>query len=351
MPWLKLLEPGHTDPRLVPLDGDRCNIGRDADNDLVLADPAASRRHARLTRSASGWSIEDCGSGNGTFVNRERVQSAALSHGDRVRLGRCVLHFEDPPTVGLPPPAPDPVGGGRLKPLLVPAIALLLLGAGLGAWGLHRRARRSVAGPPVPPTPAGVPADLARPSAAPEAPTQILDLQLRLTVQYDQAFDGGDQEWLAEQELTLEARGLTLVPTEGGFKALRQGREGTDRVEACLEGNRLSGLRWSAYRRVARTLEGGREETARDERWEFRLDTTLGPPQDHEGRRHWRLDPGAAGHPVFTHQLTFHPQQASVTLTKADWAAGSEREAEAPFSLTLRPMPGTRGRKSAAPES
>jgi pSer/pThr/pTyr-binding forkhead associated (FHA) protein len=53
-----------------------------------------SRRHAKITRRGSEVFIEDLGSINGTFLNRERLKpylSQALKSGDELQLGKLVL--------------------------------------------------------------------------------------------------------------------------------------------------------------------------------------------------------------------------------------------------------------------
>jgi hypothetical protein len=66
------------------------NIGRSDENDIVVADPLASRYHAKITLDEAGCILTDLGGGNGTFVNRERVQgSATLSAGDVIDIGRA----------------------------------------------------------------------------------------------------------------------------------------------------------------------------------------------------------------------------------------------------------------------
>ena len=67
-------------------------LGRD-DCDVVLSDPEVSRRHAFVGESADGFTIEDLGSTNGTFVNGERIDGArALRSGDEIRFGNTVWH-------------------------------------------------------------------------------------------------------------------------------------------------------------------------------------------------------------------------------------------------------------------
>jgi pSer/pThr/pTyr-binding forkhead associated (FHA) protein len=76
-----------------PLDGDRIVIGRSPDADVFLDDVTVSRKHAILTRSTDGYTIEDQGSLNGTYVNRRRVEQATLEDGDEVQIGKYRLTF------------------------------------------------------------------------------------------------------------------------------------------------------------------------------------------------------------------------------------------------------------------
>jgi len=87
--------------RLVPesgppieLDGPVVRVGRDADCDLVLQDRSVSRLHAVIERTARGWSIKDQGSANGVFLDDHHITSAALEHGQTLRIGRLVFGVE-----------------------------------------------------------------------------------------------------------------------------------------------------------------------------------------------------------------------------------------------------------------
>jgi len=68
-------------------------IGRQGAAELRLDDDSVSRLHARLIYRANRWSVEDCGSLNGTFVNSQAVQQTMLEPGDLIRVGGSVLLF------------------------------------------------------------------------------------------------------------------------------------------------------------------------------------------------------------------------------------------------------------------
>ncbi len=64
-------------------------IGRQPDCDVVVNDPAASRRHLTLKVEPEGVWLEDLGSQNGTWLNGQRVEKpACLKTGDWFRIGR-----------------------------------------------------------------------------------------------------------------------------------------------------------------------------------------------------------------------------------------------------------------------
>ncbi len=85
-------------PTVVPLRGDAVTVGRSSSNDVVLDDPAVSRRHAALERLAAGWSIHDLGSRNGTYVNGEPLErERPLYSGDEIVMGDTVLTYRSTP--------------------------------------------------------------------------------------------------------------------------------------------------------------------------------------------------------------------------------------------------------------
>jgi phosphatidylserine/phosphatidylglycerophosphate/cardiolipin synthase-like enzyme len=64
------------------------SIGRAPENDVVVQSAQVSRQHARITLDEGGCRITDLGSGNGTFVNGERLEGTTrLNPGDVVDIG------------------------------------------------------------------------------------------------------------------------------------------------------------------------------------------------------------------------------------------------------------------------
>ena len=72
---------------------DVTTAGRHPEADLFLDDVTVSRRHAEFARGDAAFRIRDVGSLNGTYLNGERVDDAALANGDEVQIGRYKLAF------------------------------------------------------------------------------------------------------------------------------------------------------------------------------------------------------------------------------------------------------------------
>ena len=75
------------------LDQPRTSAGRHPDSDIFLDDVTVSRRHAEFRLETSEFQVVDVGSLNGTYVNREPVDSAVLANGDEVQIGKFRLVF------------------------------------------------------------------------------------------------------------------------------------------------------------------------------------------------------------------------------------------------------------------
>jgi hypothetical protein len=73
--------------------GEQMTIGRRPDSSVFLDDITVSRDHALLVKRGSEWYLDDCGSLNGTYVNRQRIDSQKLADGDELQVGKYKLTF------------------------------------------------------------------------------------------------------------------------------------------------------------------------------------------------------------------------------------------------------------------
>ena len=91
---LVLIYPGGPElgKRFELRDGE-CTIGRGADCDIQVDRDSVSRRHAKVTRQGAGWSVEDLGSTNGSYVNDNQVTQYGLRDGDLLKIGNAIFKF------------------------------------------------------------------------------------------------------------------------------------------------------------------------------------------------------------------------------------------------------------------
>jgi pSer/pThr/pTyr-binding forkhead associated (FHA) protein len=76
------------------LDSELTTAGRHPESDIFLDDVTVSRRHVEFRRGPDGrFTVSDVGSLNGTYVNRERIESFDLANGDEVQIGKFRLVF------------------------------------------------------------------------------------------------------------------------------------------------------------------------------------------------------------------------------------------------------------------
>jgi FHA domain len=75
------------------VNGERMSIGRRPEAEVFLDDVTVSRDHALLIQRGDSWYLDDCGSLNGTYVNRARIESHRLEEGDEVQIGKYKLTF------------------------------------------------------------------------------------------------------------------------------------------------------------------------------------------------------------------------------------------------------------------
>lgn len=133
--------------RVVELTQAEITIGRESTASLHIDDRALSRAHARLTQSGSGYTVQDLGSTNGTYVNGKPISGAyTLINGDIISLGEVVdLEFRkvtvgsDPnATFVMPAPKKDDVTE------VLPSRAALDAALGKSSPGAHAEEHRKL---------------------------------------------------------------------------------------------------------------------------------------------------------------------------------------------------------------
>ena len=78
----------------IALDGRPIMLGRADDSTLVLDDDYASTRHARISQSGDDWYVEDLGSTNGTYLDRNKVSGPTrVPIGTPIRIGKTVIEL------------------------------------------------------------------------------------------------------------------------------------------------------------------------------------------------------------------------------------------------------------------
>ena len=75
------------------IDKDVTTAGRHPESDIFLDDITVSRRHAEFRRKDGRFEVHDMGSLNGSYVNRDRVESTQLANGDDLQIGKFKLIF------------------------------------------------------------------------------------------------------------------------------------------------------------------------------------------------------------------------------------------------------------------
>lgn len=86
---LLVIKRGGGDGARFLIDTDVTTVGRHPQSDIFLDDITVSRHHAKFHRTGGHLFLEDLGSLNGTYVNRELVEGRAqLRQGDEIQIGK-----------------------------------------------------------------------------------------------------------------------------------------------------------------------------------------------------------------------------------------------------------------------
>jgi pSer/pThr/pTyr-binding forkhead associated (FHA) protein len=84
---------GHARGSRFLLNSESTTLGRSTDNEIFLDDVTVSRKHAEISRNGKNYSIRDCGSLNGTYVDGVIQDRAELRDGMEIQIGKYRLHF------------------------------------------------------------------------------------------------------------------------------------------------------------------------------------------------------------------------------------------------------------------
>lgn len=69
------------------------SVGRHVESTIVLDDITVSLRHAEFRREDGNFQVVDVDSVDGTYVNRELVDTAVVANGDEIQMGKFRLMF------------------------------------------------------------------------------------------------------------------------------------------------------------------------------------------------------------------------------------------------------------------
>jgi serine phosphatase RsbU (regulator of sigma subunit) len=122
---LAIQSPGR-ETAIMPLTGQRLSVGRSSAADLCFPEDAGlSRQHFAFESEGDGWTVEDLGSKNGTYVNDIPLKGRLLlKPGDRITAGRVAIVYS--PEAGVPPQSVVVFeGGGESAPSTSTLIASL----------------------------------------------------------------------------------------------------------------------------------------------------------------------------------------------------------------------------------
>ena len=90
---LLVMQRGGAGVERILLDADRVSAGRSEQADIFLDDVTVSRRHAEFLRHGTAFQVKDLGSLNGTYFDGVRIDTALLSDGAEVQVGKFRLTF------------------------------------------------------------------------------------------------------------------------------------------------------------------------------------------------------------------------------------------------------------------
>jgi pSer/pThr/pTyr-binding forkhead associated (FHA) protein len=94
LPFSLRIEEGKFSGRRYVFDQAEVVLGRTPENDVVVPDDGASRKHAKISQEGEGYQVEDMNSSNGTRVNGQPLtKPLTLRDGDLVQIGDVKFKF------------------------------------------------------------------------------------------------------------------------------------------------------------------------------------------------------------------------------------------------------------------
>jgi pSer/pThr/pTyr-binding forkhead associated (FHA) protein len=91
--WLAV-DAGRLRGRQYRIEGATATIGRAEENPIGLfGDPGVQPRHAVITKQGANYAIRNLAVQEGTFVNGNRIETAELRNGDRIRISNYEMSF------------------------------------------------------------------------------------------------------------------------------------------------------------------------------------------------------------------------------------------------------------------
>jgi pSer/pThr/pTyr-binding forkhead associated (FHA) protein len=93
VPQLLVIEPADQQGHAYAI-GNEATLGRAAGCQITVDDSFVSQLHARVFARDGRYLVEDLGSTNGTYLNRQKVAGPmVISRGDRLQVGNTVLEM------------------------------------------------------------------------------------------------------------------------------------------------------------------------------------------------------------------------------------------------------------------
>jgi len=97
--------------QVLPIGAGETGIGRDVGNAMRIDSLAIAPHHAVVHSSHEGLFIRQLDEGYPVFVNNRKISEQRLNHGDRIAIGKHMLHYADDPHMGKNQPdfsSPEP---------------------------------------------------------------------------------------------------------------------------------------------------------------------------------------------------------------------------------------------------